>query len=187
MTDGQSPFDFDAYIEALPRRTLAPPNPNPPRRYQVSRYPLLRQYNGFIGEERRRGGQLIGWLQAAGCLPRPSRCDICGSRERTAYHSEHYYSACHPVMICNGCHMALHRRHFAWDQWCRIVDGAAVTSREWFALIPRHSIDIAQHLRNRWGWGVADLERSPLSPLPDAIAEMLPNNMLPHPCLETQV
>lgn len=183
MTDSHSSFDFDAYIAALPRHNLEPPMPNAPRRYQVSRYPLLRAYNGFTGEERRRGGQLIGWLQAARCLPRPSRCDICGRTGRTAYHSEHYYSACHPVMICNGCHMAIHRRQFAWDQWRRIVDGAATTGREWFVLIPRHGIDVAQHLRDRWGWAAADLERSPVCPLADAIVAALPDNMLSHPAL----
>lgn len=176
------PLDIDFYIDALPSHRLREPR-RVPAFYQDSRWPLLRSYSGFSGEERRRGGQLIGWLQAAGCLPRPSRCHICHSRERVGFHSESYYHILRPVMLCNACHMAVHRRHFAWDAWRRIVDGAALTGREWFALAPRHGIDIAQHLRDRWGWTAADIECSPISPLPDHIAALLPGNMLPHPAL----
>lgn len=74
-------------------------------------------------------------------------------------------------------------RFYRWEDWRKIVDAAALTGKEWFALIPRHSFDMAQHLRDRWGWGVADLERSPLCPLPDGIAKVLPTNMLRHPAL----
>ena len=74
-------------------------------------------------------------------------------------------------------------RHY---EWRKLVDASAVTGGEWFALIPPNSIDIAQHLRDRWGWSVADLERSPLCPLPDAISTALPNNLLPHPALQSR-
>lgn len=56
----------------------------------------------------------------------------------------------------------------------------------WIAMIPQHGFDVAQHLRERWGWAVADLARSLMIPLPDAIASILPRNMLPHPCLLSQ-
>lgn len=183
MTERQSQFDIDGYIEALPRHVLRPPRPDAPTRYQVSRYPLLKAYHGFSGVERRRGGQLAGWLVAAGCLTVPAQCDICGSREGVALHGEVYYDVSRDPALCKPCHRSIHLRFYRWDEWIRIVDGSAVTGKEWFALIPRHGIDIARHLRDRWGWRIADLETSPLCPLPDAIAEVLPGNMLPHPTL----
>lgn len=56
-----SGFDCDAFIDALPSHRLREPR-NPPTRYHVSQWPLLKPYNGFSGIERRRGGQLIRWL-----------------------------------------------------------------------------------------------------------------------------
>jgi len=175
-------LDIDAYVASLPSYRLREPRIVPPL-YRESRWPLLRSYNGFSGEERRRGGQLIGWLQAAGCLPRPTRCDICGSRERVGSHSETYAHVQRVVSICPACHRALHLRPWQWDAWRRIVDRAAVTGNEWFAVMPRHGIDIAQHLRDRWGPSVMDIERSAIAPLPDAITALLPGNMFPHPHL----
>jgi len=176
------PLDIDAYIETLPSYRLREPR-WVPTRYQESQWPLLRDYNGFSGTERRRGGQLIGWLQAAGCLPRPSRCDICKSRTKVAFHSESYYHVLRPATLCNACHMAAHKRHFAWDAWRRIVGAYSTTGREWWALTPRYCLDIAAHLRDRYGWLAADLARSPIAPLPDEIAALLPENLLPHPLL----
>lgn len=56
-----------------------------------------------------------------------------------------------------------------------------MTGREWFAVTPRNGIDIAQHLRDRWGASVMDIENSAVSPLPDTITALLPGNMFPHP------
>jgi hypothetical protein len=179
MTDQ---VDIDDYIAALQSHRLRDPL-RVPRAYQESPWPLLRAYNGFTGIERRRGGQLIGWLQTAGCLPRPSRCDICDTRTKVAFHSESYYHVLRPASLCNACHMALHKRHFAWSAWRKIVDAYAVTGREWWALAPRYGIDIAEHLRARHRWGAADITRSPIAALPDAIIAQLPGNMLAHPML----
>ena len=183
MTKGHSQFDYDAYLEALPRHILGSPRPNAPTRYQVSSYPLLKPFNGFTGIERRRGGQLAGWLLAAGCLTLPLQCNICGSRGPLGLHGDNYYDVTRDPTLCRSCHYAIHTRLYRTDNWRRIVEASAVSGREWFALVPEHSLDIAQHLRNRWGWGVADLERSPLCPLPDAIAAVLPRNLLPLPAL----
>ena len=183
MTDGHSRFDVDAYVNALPRLSLGSPRPNAPTRYQVSRYPLLRNYNGFSGEERRRGGQLAGWLQAAGCLTLASQCDICGSAGPLAQHGEVYFDVSRNPTLCRPCHRLIHLRFYRWNDWARLVHASSVTGAEWFALIPRHPLDIAKHLRDRWGWSVADLERSPLCPLPEAIVAVLPGNMLSHPAL----
>ncbi len=181
MTNRPSEFDIDAYIDALPRHRLQSPRQDAPTRYQVSRFPLLKAYNGFSGEERRRGGQLAGWLLAAGCLTVRKHCDVCGIQGQHALHGENYYDVTRDPTLCRPCHRAIHMRFYRWGDWCKTVEASAVTGVEWFARIPRHGIDIAQHLRNRWGWGVANLERSPLCPLPDAIVEVLPVNMLPHP------
>ena len=183
MTDGHSRFDVDAYLDALPRHRLASPRPDAPTHYQVSRYPLLKSFNGFTGIERRRGGQLAGWLMVAGCLTLPLQCDICGSRGPLALHGDNYYDVTRDPTLCRPCHRLIHLRFYRWNDWEKLVSASSITGSEWFTLIPRHAVDIAQHLRNRWGWGPADLERSPLCPLPGPIAAALPNNMLQHPGL----
>lgn len=175
--------DLDEYIAALPVRPLSAPRADAPTRYQVSRWPLLKPYNGFCGIERRRGGQLAGWLLAAGCIAMPAACEICGSSGPLGLHGDNYYDVASDPALCRACHKAIHLRHWQWREWERIVDRAAATGREWFALLPRHHLDLAQHLRNRWGWHAADLESSPVRPLPDVIAVAMPGNMLVHPAL----
>jgi hypothetical protein len=183
MMTVQPEVDIDEYLAALPVRQLGAPRPGSPNHYQVSRWPLLKPFNGFSGLERRRGGQLAIWLLAAGCIALPSRCDICTGRGPLALHGDNYYDATRDPALCAPCHRALHLRPYQWNAWRRIVDASVITGREWFALAPRHGLDLAQHLREKFGWRVADIERSPLSPLPDAIAVALPNNMLSHPHL----
>lgn len=177
---GQPRVDIDEYLAALPVQPLSAPRPDAPTRYGVTRYPLLKSYNGFSGEERRRGGYLALWLLAAGCVALPPQCDVCGSKEPLQLHSESYYHVGRTPSICRSCHKAIHLRPWQWSAWRRIVDASATTGREWFALMPRYGLDIAQHLRNRWGWEVADIERSPMTPLPDFITARLPSNILPH-------
>lgn len=181
---GQPTTDIDEYLAALPVQPLSAPRPDAPRRYPATRWPLLKAYNGFTGEERRRGGQLAVWLLAAGCVALPARCDICARSEPLQLHSESYYHIGRTPSICRRCHRAIHLRPWHWDAWRRIVDEAAITGREWFALAPRYGLDIAAHLRSRWGWSAADVEASPVTPLPDFIAVELPGNMLRHPALE---
>lgn len=180
---GQSVSDPVEYLAALPVRTLCAPRRPTPARYQVSRWPLLKSFNGFSGVERRRGGQLATWLLTAGCMALPEHCEICRRPGPLCLHGEVYYDVTRDPALCAPCHRALHFRPYQWDAWRRIVDGAAITGREWFALAPRHGIDLAQHLRDRFGWRVADIEQSPLSPLHDEIATLLPTNMLLHPNL----
>ena len=181
---GQPTTDIDEYLAALPVQPLSAPRPDAPARYQVSRWPLLKPYNGFSGEERRRGGQLAVWLLVAGCVALPAQCDICARREPLQLHNETYYHVGRTPSLCSRCHKSIHLRQWQWKAWCNIVDASATTGREWFALMPRYGLDIAQHLRNRWGWGVADIERSPVTPLPHDIIAALPGNMLGHPFLE---
>lgn len=180
MTDVRSPLNMDAYLDALPSHRVREPRRVPPL-YQETHWPLLKPYNGFSGIERRRGGQLALWLLAAGCISKPKHCDICGSRDHVGLHGENYYAVLRDPALCRRCHRALHRRPFEWDHWRSIVDVAAVTGQEWFALAPRHGFDMAQHLRDKSGWAIADIEHSPLCPLPDWITSVLPGNMLKHP------
>lgn len=180
--NGSTLPDIDGYLDALPSHRLREPR-RVPTLYQETHWPLLRPFNGFCGIERRRGGQLASWLLAAGCIAKPKHCDICGSRDRVNLHGENYYEVLRDPALCLRCHRSLHRRHFEWDHWRAVVDAAAVTGREWFAIAPRHGLDLAQHLRDKSGWSVADIERSPLCPLPDWITSVLPGNMLKHPHL----
>ena len=181
-----SSVDLDEYLHALPVRQLFPPQRDVPTRYAAPGWPLLKSFNGFSGAERRRGGQLVAWLLAAGCLAKPEQCDICASRSQLGFHGENYYDLrCYPV-LCRSCHHALHLRAYQWDAWRRIVDAAATTGSEWFVLGPRHGFDLAQHLRDKFGWSVADIERSALSPLSEAIKARLPTDMWLHPYLHPQ-
>lgn len=180
---GRTTFDIDEYLAALPVQQFSTPMSNAPSRYQVSRWPLLKSYNGFSGEERRRGGQLAVWLLAAGCVALPPKCDICVSSEPLGLHNEGYYHVGRTPALCRNCHKAIHLRQWQWGAWRKIVDASAITGREWFALAPRYGLDIARHLRSRWGLSVIDIERSPITPLPDDIVALLPGNMFPHPDL----
>lgn len=182
MTE-QSPRLLDEYIAALPVRQLSAPLRIAPTRYQVSRWPVLKPFNGFTGVERRRGGQLAGWLLTAGCITMPDRCDICAAPGPLGLHGENYYDVSRDPALCARCHRALHFRPYQWDAWRKIVDAAAITGREWFALAPKQGLDLARHLRDRFGRYAADIERSPILPLPDAIATLMPSNMVPHPNL----
>lgn len=175
--------DPDEYLAALPTLRLCAPTRTPPVKYEVSRWPLLKPFHGFSGIERRRGGQLAGWLLAAGCIAMPERCDICASTGPLALHGENYFDVSRDPALCRPCHRSLHLRPYQWGAWQRIVDAASITGREWFALAPRNGLDLADHLRKKFGSQVADIERSPLLPLPDAIAVRLPGNMLHHPDL----
>ena len=180
---GSASVDLDEYLAALPARQLTAPRSYAPKLYQVSRWPLLKDFNGFTGVERRRGGQLAGWLLAAGCITMPTLCEVCGSRGPLSLHGECYYDVTRDPALCRSCHRALHLRPYHWKAWREIVEASANTGREWFALAPMHGLDLAQHLLGQFGWGVADIERSPLMPLPDFIAGRLPGNMLQHPHL----
>ena len=180
---GKPTVDIDEYLAALPMRTLSAPRNRVPMRYQVTSWPLLKPFNGFSGIERRRGGQLAGWLVAAGCITLPALCDICASRGPINLHGDNYYDVTRDPALCRRCHRALHFRTRQWDAWRRIVDANAVSGREWYALAPQNGLDLGQHLRDKFGWRVADIERSPLSPLPDVISTLLPGNMLAHPQL----
>lgn len=178
---GQSIVDLDEYLAALPSRQLSAPRRKPPALYQVSRWPLLKPFNGFSGIERRRGGQLGTWLLAAGCITLPERCEICAGPGPLGLHGESYYDVGRDAALCRPCHRSLHLRPYQWTAWRKRVEASAVTGREWFALAPPHGLDLAGHLRRKFGLQVANIERSPLLPLPDQIAVLLPGNMLPHP------
>ena len=173
-------IDLDEYLSTLPAPEVTEPTLQPPKRYQVSYGPLLKQFNGFTGEERRRGGQLGLWLLKAGCITLPAQCDICGSSGPLNLHGENYYAPASDPALCRPCHRALHLRPWNWNAWRRIVDEAAVTGREWFALAPPNGVDLARHLREQIGPEVIDIEASPLLPLPEAVIALLPSNMLPH-------
>jgi hypothetical protein len=74
-------------------------------------------------------------------------------------------------------------RPWQWQAWRKIVEGHAKTGQEWFVLVSRNGMDMAQHLRDQHGWEAARIERSPIQSLPDAISQVLPANLLHHPAL----
>lgn len=170
------------FIDALPSYRLATPR-SPPARFPEWRWPLSKPYQGFSPTERVRGWQMSRWLQAAGSLPYPRRCDICRSGDHVGFHSASYYHVGRAPALCRHCHRAIHRCHISPDNWERVVQSCARTGDEWFVLLPLPTVDLAQHLRSPWGWKAADLLGSPITSLPPAIAERLPSNIEKHPQL----
>jgi hypothetical protein len=65
-----------------------------------------------------------------------------------------------------------------------LVDRHSKTGEEWFGLLLREPVDLAGHLRRKWGWQAADLLKSPLSPLEPSIRDAFPGNLIAHPMVK---
>lgn len=182
MIAAPSSADLDCFLDALPSYRLAAPR-NPPARFPEWRWPLSKAYQGFSPVERVRGWQMSRWLQGAGSLPYPRRCDVCRGGDHVAFHSASYYHIGRAPALCRACHRAIHLCHARPQEWTGIVHANARIGSEWFVLLPAPSVDLAAHLRSRLGWSAADLVASPISPLPEAVADCLPFNMTQHPRL----
>ena len=115
-------------------------------------------YNGFTHIERVRGWQAIWWMIDSGRLEKPTVCSISGTLDRVSMHSENYYEAA-PYGINQNLHMALHQRFKKPDNWRRIVDQHDMTGEEWFAKLSLEPVDLASHLRQEHGEGIADVFR----------------------------
>lgn len=86
------------------------------------RWPEPKPYNGFTGAERIRGWQRTWAAVAAGILPKPHRCSICGTEQgRIELHTENYTRPLEAKPVCRACHRSLHRRFQDPDQWHRRV------------------------------------------------------------------
>ena len=171
--------DLDAYLDALPRRTLLPPR-TPPIRFRTTNWPLLRPYNGFSGIERRRGGQLSSWLVDAGSMIVPDTCDVCGSKDRVNLHGESYYHVNRAPALCNVCHRAIHRRWFDDAAWHWLASHRGKSPHLWLDLLSRHPLDLAAHIRQTHGWAAANV-LADATLLTVASAIKWPNNLMPHP------
>lgn len=75
----------------------------------------LRDYNGFSGRQRQDSYDWLKREMAAGRVPPPSRCCICGQDHGPlAYHAEDYSRPYGPHIwaypVCWLCHMMIHCR-----------------------------------------------------------------------------
>jgi hypothetical protein len=138
-------FDYAHYLQSLEAfRVLPFPLPGAAVKLREWRWPPLRSYNGFSGEQRVRIWQLLCWAQDVGALPTPAWCSICDSGSHVGFHCESYADPWTPIPLCQACHMAVHRRFSAPGAWERFQDQhrrAGVTP--WFELLPAVPIDVA--------------------------------------------
>ena len=71
----------------------------------------MRWYNGFSPKERLAIIPLIDAAVAAGDLPAPSACAICGTASgKIGWHTEDYRKPLSSIPICGPCHSAIHLR-----------------------------------------------------------------------------
>lgn len=127
-------------------------------------WPILKDYNGFTGAERVRGWQIGFWSRTVGLTTPAQTCDICFyTGSGVAYHSEDYYHTFAALPLCKGCHMQIHKRFKAPDQWRAFVNRYAPRHPPgaWFTQLPLWEIDYAGYLRTRYGDKVSDLFDNP--------------------------
>jgi len=148
-------FDYPGYLPLLePFRVPAPPAPGPHARLAEWRWPPLRSYNGFSGEQRVWVWQLQRWALDAGTLVRPKVCAVCSSRSRVSLHSENYADPLVSIPLCHTCHMAVHGRFRHPDAWARFQERHHQRGVEqWFDVLPATPIDLAGWLVGRYECG----------------------------------
>ena len=89
---------------------------------------MTASYNGHSGEKRDRVQRWLNERFAAGDLPRPARCVVCG-QTRGALHAHHedYDKPADFVALCITCHLLLHGRfryRGVWDEYrARVAAG----------------------------------------------------------------
>lgn len=92
--------------------------------------PAMRPYNGWSAAERRATIPLQRAASAAGIIPTPVRCSICGytdppTRDRWNYltvHDEDYSTWWRPFEVCRRCHARIHGRFAYPERWLRHLD-----------------------------------------------------------------
>ncbi len=138
---------------------------------------MLKDYNGYTGDERIRAWQFGWWCDAMGIKEKATRCDICGSTQGVQYHSEDYYSIFSAPSVCKGCHYVLHRRFREPRMWYAFVE-KHMRNRSgptpWFAYLTAEEIDFASYVRGRFGDGARDLLNSPLYDLRGGVRPTAP-------------
>ncbi len=89
----------------------------------------MRVYNSFSSSQRARAGNYRKRMIAEGRIPKfPDRCTACGQTQGAmCYHTEDYSEPHGPHIvafeICYVCHMMIHCRHRAPDNWRDYMDG----------------------------------------------------------------
>lgn len=119
-----------------------------PARVRKWPYGPLGPYNGFTGEERIGGWQVMKYLQQRNLLPRPSECELCGHNGRVGFHGEDYFDPWSVVALCVGCHGILHRRFKHPHTWLDRLNGnAGRPAVSLLRSIPMQEVDFASWLR----------------------------------------
>jgi len=102
----------DRHVEAKVDALIADGFTLPP-----NRYPLLKDYNGATGQERRTGGGKWTVALLNKLVPLPTLCSICLSTRNLQNHNENYFRPCAARPLCKRCHFMLHRRFRAPHSW----------------------------------------------------------------------
>lgn len=90
--------------------------------YPQWRYPPLKPYLGYSGQQRVAAWQRIWVARRLGLMPAPTCCSIC--RRLTArgqYHNEDYSRPLDAKPVCPRCHFAVHLRFNAPERWNALV------------------------------------------------------------------
>lgn len=119
----------DRAVDAQARAAISAGHPMP-----VSRYPLLRPYNGATGQERRDNGNRYIIGRELGLIPWGKFCSICCSTRFVGAHNENYFRPCSAMPICRSCHRLIHRRFYDPSPWLARAHEHAYEGA-WFTII----------------------------------------------------
>ena len=89
---------------------------------------MMREYNGFSGDERAQGAAYHRRMRAQGLWSLPTRCSACGQTEGVIdAHWEDYskpFDTERDIPLCFRCHMMVHMRDRnprGWDRYRALV------------------------------------------------------------------
>ena len=121
----------------------------------------MKDYNGYSGEVRGRGGYWQKGAYLIGLWPKPSKCAACGQDQGVITgHWETYdepFALNEDIPLCSTCHLFLHCRHRYKDKWAAYCENIA---KGLTAADVMHQFDWSG-FKKRWLDGVGDYVASP--------------------------
>ena len=131
-----SPDWCDLKIEQFARSAIAEGTVRAPQ----WRWKAPKAYNGFSGEERIAGWQIVKVAIKLKLIPYPSRCSICLKSPAGQMHNENYARPIQAKPICPSCHRILHQRLKHPARWQKLQELHGYTGA-WFVELSNEAID----------------------------------------------